>query len=81
MKESSCLNPKMAAYCQAVRELEGKFDGLELVHIPRRLNEAADTLAKMASQRLPVSHDIFARDLHKPSIHFAEDSSPPYYVN
>jgi len=35
MKESVCLNLKMAAYYQAVRELEDKFDGLELVHIPR----------------------------------------------
>jgi ribonuclease HI len=34
MKESSCLNPKMAAYFQEVRQLEDKFDGLELNHIP-----------------------------------------------
>ena len=34
MKESGCLSPKMAVYCQAVRLLEEKFDGLELVHIP-----------------------------------------------
>jgi ribonuclease HI len=49
MKESSCHNPKMAAYCQEVRKLEDKFDSLELNHIPRRLNEAADELANMAS--------------------------------
>jgi ribonuclease HI len=35
MKESSCHNPKMAAYCQEVHKLEEKFDGLELNHIPR----------------------------------------------
>jgi hypothetical protein len=35
MKESSCLNPKMAAYCQEVRQLEDKFDALELNHISR----------------------------------------------
>ena len=34
MKESGCLNPKMATYCQAVHELEDKFDGLELIHVP-----------------------------------------------
>ena len=39
----------MAAYCQEVLQLEDKFDGLELNHIPRCLNEAADTLAKMVS--------------------------------
>ncbi|XP_066357960.1 uncharacterized protein [Miscanthus floridulus] len=49
MKESRCHNAKMAAYCQEVRQLKDKFDGLELNHILRRLNEAADALAKMAS--------------------------------
>jgi ribonuclease HI len=49
MKGSSCHDPKMAAYCQEVRKLEDKFNGLELSHIPRWLNEAADELAKMAS--------------------------------
>ena len=29
MKESSCHDPKMEAYCNAVRRLEDKFDGLE----------------------------------------------------
>ena len=49
MKESSCHDAKMEAYCQEVRRLEDRFDGLKLNHIPRRLNEAADTLAKAAS--------------------------------
>jgi ribonuclease HI len=54
MKESSCHNPKMVAYCQEVRKLQDKFDGPEVNHIPRWLNEAADELAKMASSREPV---------------------------
>ena len=49
MKESSYHDAKMVAYCQEVRWLEDKFDGLELNHIPRRLNEADDALAKVAS--------------------------------
>ena len=49
MKESSCHNTKMAAYCREVHQLEDKFDGLKLNHIPRHLKEAADTLAKAAS--------------------------------
>ena len=49
MKESSCHDTNMAAYCQEVRRLEDKFNGLELNHIPRCLNEAADALAKAAS--------------------------------
>ena len=54
MKESSCHDAKMATYCQEVRWLEDKFNGLELNHIPRCLNEAADTLVKSASGREPV---------------------------
>ena len=34
MKESSYHNAKMATYCQEVRQLEDKFDSLELNHIP-----------------------------------------------
>ena len=49
MKESSCHDAKMAAYCQEVQRLEDRFNGLELNHIPRCLNEVADALAKLAS--------------------------------
>ena len=49
MKESNCHDPKMEAYCKLVCRLEDKFDGLELNHIARKFNEAADELAKMAS--------------------------------
>jgi len=76
MKESSCESPKMAAYCQAVRLLEENFDSLELVHIPRRFNEAADQLAKMGSERRPVPNGIFASDQHKPSIRLTEGGNP-----
>ena len=79
MKESNCLNPKMEAYCKLVRRLEDKFDGLELNHIARKYNEAVDELAKMASTRAPVPPNIFARDLHKPSIDYASvaEEGPP----
>ncbi|XP_066365126.1 uncharacterized protein [Miscanthus floridulus] len=42
MKESSCHDAKMATYYREVLQLEDKFDGLKLNHIPRRLNKAAD---------------------------------------
>ena len=71
MKESSCHDPKMKAYCVIVRRLENKFDGLELNHVARKFNEAADELAKMASARTPVPPNVFARDLHKPSVSYA----------
>ncbi|XP_066373592.1 uncharacterized protein [Miscanthus floridulus] len=60
----------MEAYYQEVRRLEDRFDGLELNHIPRRLNEAADALAKVASAREPVPIGVFASDQHKPSVRY-----------
>jgi ribonuclease HI len=73
MKSSSCRNPKMEAYCQEVRRLEDKFHGLELNHIARRYNEAADELAKIASGRATVPPDVFAKDLQHPSVDLSPD--------
>ena len=70
MKELNCHNARMAAYYQEVRQLEDKFDGLELNHIPRRHNKAADALAKAASDREPVPIGVFASDQHKPSVRY-----------
>ena len=72
MKESSCHNAKMAAHCQEVYQLEDKLDGLELNHIPRHLNEAADALAKMMSGQEPVSTGVFASDQYKPLVCYEE---------
>ena len=58
----------MEAYCKEVRRLEDKFHGLELIHIARRYNEAADELAKIASTRGTIPPDAFSRDLHEPSV-------------
>ena len=71
MKESNYHDPKMEAYCKLVHHLEDKFDGLELNHAVWKYNEATDELAKMASARALVPPNVFARDLHKPSIDYA----------
>jgi hypothetical protein len=68
MKSSSYRDPKMEAYCGEVRHLEEKFHGLELNHIARRYNEAADELAKITSSRTMVPPDVFVRELHQPSV-------------
>ncbi|XP_066351648.1 uncharacterized protein [Miscanthus floridulus] len=60
----------MAPYCQEVHWLEDKFDDLELKHIPRRLNEAADALGKAASGLEPVPMGVFTSDQHKPSVRY-----------
>jgi hypothetical protein len=68
MKDSSCHDPKMESYCKELRHLEDKFHGLELNHVTRRNNEAADKLAKITSNRTTVPPDVFSRDLHEPSV-------------
>jgi hypothetical protein len=68
MKSSSYHDPKMEAYCKEVSKLEDKFHGLELIHVARRYNEAADELAKIASSRGTIPPDAFSRDLLEPSV-------------
>jgi len=65
----------MEAYCKEVRRLEDNFHGLELVHIARCYNEAADELAKIASTRGTMPPDAFARDLHEPSVDLGSGAS------
>jgi hypothetical protein len=54
MKNASCHDDKMEAYCKAVRALEDKFYGIEL--------------AKIASGRITVPSNVFARDVAQPSV-------------
>ncbi|XP_066351714.1 uncharacterized protein [Miscanthus floridulus] len=70
MKESNCHDIKMAMYYKEVCQLEDKFDSLELNHIPRCLNEAANALVKAASSQEPVPTGVFTSDRHKPSVHY-----------
>ena len=76
MKESSCHDPKMEAYCNVVRRLEDKFDGIELNHVLCKYNEDADELAKIASGQTTVPPNIFARDIAKPSVNFKDPEEP-----
>jgi transposase InsO family protein len=68
MKNASCHDDKMEAYCKAVRALEDKFYGIELNHVPRRYNEEANELAKITSGRITVPPNVFARDIAHPSV-------------
>jgi ribonuclease HI len=70
MKNASCHDDKMEAYCKAVRALEDKFYGIELNHVPRRYNEEADQLSKIASGQITVPPNVFARDIAQPSVAF-----------
>jgi ribonuclease HI len=59
MKNASCHDDKMEAYCKAVRTLEDMFYGIELNYVPRRYNEEADELAKIAFGRITVPPERF----------------------
>jgi hypothetical protein len=75
MKNASCHDDKMEAYCKAVRALEDKFYGIELNHVPRRYNEEAVELAKIAPGRITVPLNVFARDVTKPSVNLEPNPS------
>jgi hypothetical protein len=67
MKNASCHDEKMEAYCSTVHALEDKFYDIELNHVPRKYNEEVDELAKIASGRITIPPNVFARDVAKPS--------------
>ena len=62
----------MEAYRAAVDEFAKCFLGYEVRHIPRAQNEAADTLARLGSERKKVPKDVFLEHLYKPSIRGAD---------
>jgi ribonuclease HI len=76
MKDKNCADPKMVVYCQAVRDLEGKFHDLELHHVLRDYNKAANVFTKTASSRSRVPHGVFASDQHAPSMQRRARSHP-----
>nr|AAM00949.1 Putative retroelement [Oryza sativa Japonica Group]AAP52913.1 retrotransposon protein, putative, Ty3-gypsy subclass [Oryza sativa Japonica Group] len=51
-----------------VRKLEDKFEGLELSHVLRHNNEAADRLANFGSKRETAPSDVFVEHLYTPTV-------------
>jgi ribonuclease HI len=66
-EECSCNEPRLAAYLLHVRKLEKDFMTLELQHVPRADNSAADDLSQRASTRAPVPEGAFERRLLRPT--------------
>ena len=58
-KSWDCTKETMDAYCAEVRKLEKHFQGLEILHVMRDLNVAANVLAKLGSDRARVPPDVF----------------------
>jgi hypothetical protein len=70
--ECSCNEPRLAAYLLHVRKLEKDFTALELQHVPRADNSAADDLCVRASTWAPVPEGVFERRLLRPTAQPAE---------
>src|SRR3954462_5712290 len=68
MKEWDIRSPAMTTYCVAVRKLEKFFDGMELHHIPRAQNQAADDLAKLGSTQGKIPSGVYLEHLHAPTV-------------
>jgi hypothetical protein len=59
MKNASCHDEMMEAYCNTVRTLEDKFYSIKLNHIPCKYNEEAGELVKITSRRIIVPPNVF----------------------
>ena len=67
-KEWDINKETMDAYVAEIIKLENKFSGLEIHHVVRDNNVAADVLSKLGSNRAEVPPGIFVHELHHPSI-------------
>ena len=80
MKEWDVRNLAMTGYCNVVRKLEKKFEGLELHHVPRLKNQAADELAMIGSTQRPIPSNVCLEHLHTLSVQedpFTEEPPQP----
>ena len=75
-KDWDCTKENMGAYCAEVRKLEKYFQGLEILHVLRDNNIAADVLAKLGSDRAKVPPGVFIEELSTPSIKQTREKTP-----
>jgi ribonuclease HI len=75
-KDWDCTKETMDAYCAEVRNLEKHFQGLEILHILRDSNVAADILAKLGSDKAKVPLGVFVEKLSAPSIKQLDKTTP-----
>jgi len=70
-KECDFNKETMDAYVAEIRKLENKFSGLEIHHVVRDNNVAADVPSKLGFDRAEVPPGIFIHELHHPSINIS----------
>src|SRR4029078_5242180 len=79
-KEWDINKETMDACIAEIRKLENKFSGLEIHHVIRDNNVAADVLSKLGSDRAEVPPGVFVHELYHPSINTSTpmevDSTP-----
>jgi ribonuclease HI len=68
MNRCNTINDNMMAYKNLYHYLEGTFDGCEVSHVSRNINEEADNLANIGSRCLPVPSGVFWEEIVKRSI-------------
>ena len=68
----------MASYCFLVQKLSEFFMCCKFLHIPRAENEAADTLAKIASSWQSIPSGVSLGHRHKPPVKPSPDSESIY---
>jgi ribonuclease HI len=67
-KDWDCTKDNMDAYCAEVCKLKKHFQGLEILHVLRDSNVAADILAKLGLDRAKVPPGVFIEEPSAPSI-------------
>jgi ribonuclease HI len=68
MNHCDAVSDNMIAYRNLYYYLEGTFDGCEVSHVSRAINEEADNLANIGSQCLPIPSGVFWEEIVERSI-------------
>jgi ribonuclease HI len=68
MNKCDAISDNMTAYKNLYYYLEGTFDGCEVSHVSRAINEEADNLANIGSQCLPIPQGVFWEEIIERSI-------------
>ena len=58
-KDWDCTKKNMGTYCTEIRKLKKHFQALEILHVLRDSNIAADVLAELGSDRAKVPPGVF----------------------
>jgi hypothetical protein len=67
-KDWDCSTDSMGNYCDAVRKIEDKFEGLKFHHIERDRNATTYTLSKLGSSQAQAPLGIFVQEIQQPNI-------------